>query len=348
MQCLARQFFIISYIYICLLYQGFWYFKRLSNIFELAVYAMTMFFLDPFGLFLDRIDLPLESCPKVVWEIAALNVMLAWIVLLMSFQRLPYVGIYIVMIISMVKTMIQVVIVASLFVLGFGLAFYMLASSQDEFSTSPLSLMRVFTMSIGDLAHDNLLPVKVVHESHNLSLLYDELCNRFSQFQFTKQDFTKLTGYNCTQGLLQSMNISNTASNCPDQSSEPLNFPVFSYIFFILFALLVPVVVLNILIGLAVGDISSVRKDASIGQIRMQAKLLVEVEGVLPAWFLKRVHVLDSTCSIKKEGFIFSLLRRAIRAAEEPTPEEKTDTAIYLAEVKRNINETREWYVIAL
>jgi hypothetical protein len=89
-------------------FKGFWYFKRLSNIFELAVYAMTMFFLDPFGLFLDRIDLPLESCPKVVWEIAALNVMLAWIVLLMSFQRLPYVGIYIVMIISMVKTMIQV------------------------------------------------------------------------------------------------------------------------------------------------------------------------------------------------------------------------------------------------
>jgi hypothetical protein len=68
-------------------FKGFWYFKRLSNIFELAVYAMTMFFLDPFGLFLDRIDLPLESCPKVVWEIAALNVMLAWIVLLMSFQR---------------------------------------------------------------------------------------------------------------------------------------------------------------------------------------------------------------------------------------------------------------------
>jgi hypothetical protein len=68
-------------------FKGFRYFKRLSNIFELAVYAMTLFFLDPFGVFLDSIDLPLDSCPKVVWEVAALTAMFAWVVLLMTFQR---------------------------------------------------------------------------------------------------------------------------------------------------------------------------------------------------------------------------------------------------------------------
>jgi hypothetical protein len=209
--------------------------------------------------------------------------------------------------------------------------------------------MRVATMGMGDLAHDDLLPVKVVQENHNLSILYDEMCNSFSQFQFIKQDFAKVTGYNCTHGLVQSMNITSSSRDCADdQSSELLTFPALSYIFFIMFALLVPVVVLNVLIGLAVGDIDSVRKDASIGQIRMQAKLLVEVESVLPDWFLRRFHVLQSSCSTSKESFIRSLLRRATRAAEEPAPEKMSDTAIYLDEVKQNISETREWYVVCI
>jgi hypothetical protein len=42
------------------------------------------------------------------------------------------------------------------------------------------------------------------------------------------------------------------------------------------------------------------------------------------------------------------LLRRATRAAEEPAPEKMSDTAIYLDEVKQNISETREWYVVCI
>ena len=111
------------------------YFYSPSNVCEIVVYGLTFVFLDPYGVLLHDLNIPQDSCPKIVWEIAAVTVFLAWTLLLVNFQRyqmymanamennpidklyccccccccrMPHVGIYIVMIISMVKTMIQV------------------------------------------------------------------------------------------------------------------------------------------------------------------------------------------------------------------------------------------------
>ncbi|XP_062502511.1 transient receptor potential cation channel subfamily A member 1-like [Corticium candelabrum] len=89
-------------------YTGVAYFKRLSNVCELTVYALTLIFLDPYELLFQNLDIPRNPCPTLVWELAAMATVLGWIVLLLNFQRLPHIGIYIMMIISMVATMLKV------------------------------------------------------------------------------------------------------------------------------------------------------------------------------------------------------------------------------------------------
>jgi 6-pyruvoyl-tetrahydropterin synthase len=71
-----------------LFYQRLAYFRKLSNVLELAVYIITLIFLDPFGLIVESFDVPAVPCPKGVWVVGALAVFLAWLVLLLNMQRL--------------------------------------------------------------------------------------------------------------------------------------------------------------------------------------------------------------------------------------------------------------------
>jgi transient receptor potential cation channel subfamily A protein 1 len=224
-------------------FKGLKYFKRAANWFELFVYGMTLFFLDPFGFFFDSLDVPRTPCPKIVWEVAALTVFLAWIVLLMNFQRLPHVGVYIVMMMSMIKTMVQVVIVASLFVLGFALAFYMLMNDKDEaiFASSGLSLMRITVMIAGDLAYEDILPASSTPPNHNLSELLHQLQNGSRSIN--------LTGWLPMERTSLDVAVSVNAGGGDNGADTVLHASQLSYIFFIGFALLMPIVVLNVLVG---------------------------------------------------------------------------------------------------
>ncbi|XP_017351760.1 transient receptor potential cation channel subfamily A member 1a [Ictalurus punctatus] len=68
-----------------------------------------------------------------------------------------------------------------------------------------------------------------------------------------------------------------------------LPFPVLTYFIFIWFVLLVPILLMNLLIGLAVGDIAEVKNNACLKQIGMQIELHTNLEERLPSWFVKKV-----------------------------------------------------------
>uniref|UniRef100_F6WSN6 Transient receptor potential cation channel subfamily A member 1 n=1 Tax=Monodelphis domestica TaxID=13616 RepID=F6WSN6_MONDO len=68
-----------------------------------------------------------------------------------------------------------------------------------------------------------------------------------------------------------------------------LPYPLLSFIFLIIFTLYIPIVLMNLLIGLAVGDIAEVQKNASLKRIAMQVKLHTSLEKKLPFWFLHKV-----------------------------------------------------------
>ncbi|KAI7792837.1 transient receptor potential cation channel subfamily A member 1b [Triplophysa rosa] len=66
-------------------------------------------------------------------------------------------------------------------------------------------------------------------------------------------------------------------------------FPGTTYLVFVLFVLLMPILLMNLMIGLAVGDIAEVQRNAELKRIAMQIDLHTTLEEKLPYWFLKRV-----------------------------------------------------------
>uniref|UniRef100_A0A8D2PXJ0 Transient receptor potential cation channel subfamily A member 1 n=1 Tax=Zosterops lateralis melanops TaxID=1220523 RepID=A0A8D2PXJ0_ZOSLA len=71
--------------------------------------------------------------------------------------------------------------------------------------------------------------------------------------------------------------------------SSELPYPFLSYTVLIIFTLLIPILLMNLLIGLAVGDIAEVQKYAALKRIAMQVNLHTNLEKKLPFWFLSRV-----------------------------------------------------------
>ncbi|XP_062841687.1 transient receptor potential cation channel subfamily A member 1b [Trichomycterus rosablanca] len=68
-----------------------------------------------------------------------------------------------------------------------------------------------------------------------------------------------------------------------------LTFPRITYFIFVLFVLLMPILLMNLMIGLAVGDIAEVQRNASLKRIAMQINLHTNLEEKLPYWFINRV-----------------------------------------------------------
>ncbi|KAF4022350.1 hypothetical protein G4228_014145 [Cervus hanglu yarkandensis] len=68
-----------------------------------------------------------------------------------------------------------------------------------------------------------------------------------------------------------------------------LKYPLLSFVHLITFTMFVPIVLMNLLIGLAVGDIAEVQKHALLKRIAMQVELHTSLEKKLPLWFLHKV-----------------------------------------------------------
>ncbi|XP_077480584.1 transient receptor potential cation channel subfamily A member 1b [Stigmatopora argus] len=67
-----------------------------------------------------------------------------------------------------------------------------------------------------------------------------------------------------------------------------LPFSWVTYMIFFTFVLTMPIVLINLLIGLAVGDIAEVQRNAAMKRIAMQIDLHTALEDKLPYWFIKR------------------------------------------------------------
>ncbi|XP_074477546.1 transient receptor potential cation channel subfamily A member 1b [Sebastes fasciatus] len=68
-----------------------------------------------------------------------------------------------------------------------------------------------------------------------------------------------------------------------------LPFGFLTYVIFVNFVLLMPILLVNLMIGLAVGDIAEVQRNAALKRIGMQIELHTALEDKLPYWFMKRV-----------------------------------------------------------
>nr|XP_026500855.1 transient receptor potential cation channel subfamily A member 1 [Vanessa tameamea] len=195
---------------------------------------------------------------------ASITIFLSWFHLLLLLQRFDQVGIYVVMFLEILQTLIKVLMVFSILIIAFGLAFYVLLSKGQHlsFSTIPMSLIRTFAMMLGEL---DFVGTYV-------------------------QPFYK------------------------SESETDLPFPLPTFFILVLFMVFMPILLMNLLIGLAVGDIESVRRNAQLKRLAMQVVLHTELERKLPKICLDRVdkdELIEYPNNKKcKLGFVDFILRK--------------------------------------
>ncbi|XP_058054410.1 transient receptor potential cation channel subfamily A member 1 [Anopheles bellator] len=204
-------------------------------------------------------------CYNVNYSAASITVFFSWFNLLLFLQRFDQIGIYVVMFLEILQTLIKVLTVFSILIIAFGLAFYILLSKVEEpqvnhlsFSSIPMSLVRTFSMMLGEMDFVGTY-VQPVH-------------------------------------------------------AGDLPFPLPSFVILCLFMILMPILLMNLLIGLAIGDIDRVRRNAQLKRLAMQVVLHTELERKLPQMWLEMVDKMElieypneKKCKL---GFLDSVLRK--------------------------------------
>ncbi|XP_073839943.1 transient receptor potential cation channel A1 isoform X2 [Musca autumnalis] len=213
------------------------YFVETINIIQWILYISTLIMILP----IFKAD---SGITNVHYSAASISVFFSWFRLLLFLQRFDQVGIYVVMFLEILQTLIKVLLVFSILIIAFGLAFYILLSkiidpqpNHLSFSNIPMSLLRTFSMMLGEL------------------------------------DFvgTYVNTY----------------------YRDQLKVPVTSFLILGIFMILMPILLMNLLIGLAVGDIESVRRNAQLKRLAMQVVLHTELERKLPKRWLQKIDKME-------------------------------------------------------
>ncbi|XP_066151154.1 transient receptor potential cation channel subfamily A member 1 isoform X2 [Euwallacea fornicatus] len=224
------------------------YFLNPTNLITWCLYGSTIIMILP--IFGDKIY-------DIQFSFASLVVFLSWFNLLLLLQRFDQVGIYVVMFLEILQTLIKVLMVFSILIIAFGLAFYILLSRGDHlsFKTIPMAMIRTFSMMLGEI---------------------DFIGSYVKPFYLSSKE-----------------------------ENTFLPFPIPAFLILSLFMVLMPILLMNLLIGLAVGDIESVRRNAQLKRLAMQVVLHTELERKLPRRWVDKVDKSEITeypneCKTKK------------------------------------------------
>ncbi|XP_041358307.1 transient receptor potential cation channel subfamily A member 1-like isoform X2 [Gigantopelta aegis] len=204
------------------------YFLEIQNLLQFFLFSFSMIFTAPF---LFKMSFHWQ------WETGAVVIFLAWFNALVFLHRFDFFGIYVVMFLEILRTLIQVLCVFSILIIAFGLAFFMLLGKEKNkaFDNPGLALLRTATMMLE----------------------------------------------------LDYMNSFNTPYN--DDSDQTLHFSNLTLVFLAVFILLMPILLVNLLTGLAVGDIVAVQRDARLKRLAMQVELHMDLERKMPLSLLAKL-----------------------------------------------------------
>ncbi|XP_071217949.1 transient receptor potential cation channel subfamily A member 1a isoform X2 [Salvelinus alpinus] len=124
-----------------------------------------------------------------------------------------------------------------------------------------------------------------------------------------------------------------------------LPFPSLTYAIFVMFTFAVPILLMNLMIGLAVGDIAEVQANAVLKQMGMQIELHTSLEEKMPYWLMKRVDQASLTeypnraCRRKREMFFAMLGMGHGRTRLNPTSHPSTPMEQEISKQKYRLKE---------
>ncbi|XP_032220958.2 transient receptor potential cation channel subfamily A member 1 isoform X2 [Nematostella vectensis] len=209
------------------------YVTDMENVFNFVVMVATFIFflyVIPFG----RPDVGQRASAGYI--LTVLLVICSGIIYIKHLRSYKVFGLYITMVMKIIKTFLRVIILLIMFILAFAFSFYMMNVDTD----------------------------RLVFRS-----LFQSVCTTFvwmlGEFEY-KSTFV---------------------------DSPPTFQPVLFYFFFIMFGVSVPIIFLNLLIGLAVGDIGRIQASAELEVHARQVERLIQIERGAPKVILKRSKVTE-------------------------------------------------------
>ncbi|XP_065826122.1 transient receptor potential cation channel subfamily A member 1-like isoform X2 [Oscarella lobularis] len=255
------------------------YFQDFNNYLELTLYITTLLFVIPMGSTRELYQL----------EMGAVAIFLAWMNFLLYLQRFEALGIYIVMFVEVVKTLLVVLGVFFVIIVAFGLCFYVLLFPADPmFTNIPKTFLNVFEIMLGEFSFE---------------YYYDR------------------------------------------QATEGLRYPTLTWIMLIVLLIFMPIIFMNLLIGLAVGDIEGVRRNAELKRLAMQVEFHTSLESKLPNRIRQNVchdQLVDYPNKCKGLKSFVSAYEGLTNVGEAPVSTEMLQVKEQLNKQKRRLKDISE------
>lgn len=92
----------------------------------------------------------------IKWNAGAIAILFAWGNLLLYLKRFPFFGLYVVMFTEVFQTLVSVLLVFSIFIIGFGLSFYVLLDNDDGFKYVGRSIVKTGVMTLGEFEFNDI------------------------------------------------------------------------------------------------------------------------------------------------------------------------------------------------
>lgn len=195
--------------------------------------------------------LPTRGLHNANWEGGAIAVFFAWFSLVLKIQLFDLFGVYITMFLAITRRAFQVLLICFLFVMSFGLSFYILTGNLKQYSTIGYSLFVNFGHLLGEIDYE----------------------------EFVREDI-----------------------------DGNLSFHWLTFMFVVILAILMAIVIMNLLIGLAVGDIDEIRTNAIAEKKEIEVRFFCKLDTIIPLKLSRRF--LDRPFEIKYPNRQRSLIRR--------------------------------------
>ncbi|XP_065650592.1 uncharacterized protein LOC136078729 [Hydra vulgaris] len=209
-----------------------------AKILDFSLYTSTALFMIPF--IANKNNSRNTYLESMKWQAGSVSILLGWCKILLYMENLPFLGLYVVMFMEVLYTLLKVLLIFSIMLFAFALSFFSLLDYQPAFSDWGRSIVKTFVMMLGEINYDSIF--SEVYDNHHKDL----------------------NGAHNSVGL--------------------------SVIFFLLFALIMIVVVMNLLVGLAVGDIESVRKNAYLRVLQRKVYYLNILDQTYPKFLKEYVY----------------------------------------------------------
>ncbi|XP_030852882.1 transient receptor potential cation channel subfamily A member 1 homolog [Strongylocentrotus purpuratus] len=202
----------------------------LSILREIGIQVSTILFILPGFSDQKYHDVTLKA--EWQWQLGAFAVFLAWFNFILSLQTIPFLGIYVLMFLEVLSTLLNFILVAGIFILSFAVVFCILLSNQVPFHTLADSLGKTLAMMTGEIEYSGVF--------HNLDYLYKPV---------PSEDFTSM-----------------------------VFFPISTHIIFVIFIIFMPILIMNLLTGLAVYDIEVIQTKAKMYKRTLEAEAILDLQ----------------------------------------------------------------------